>query len=107
MNDQVFGENHFNDEAGNPAGGHTSGTGLSIDWQNGPLSVDGYKKEPNGTFVETVIRAAIGRLEYYQSSKFKSEYNERALHLLHQALGELASRTADRMSRGVEGTHNK
>lgn len=107
MNDQVLAEKHFDDVSGNPAGGFTSAVGLSIHWQNGPLSVDGYRKDPNGAFVETVIRAAAGRLEYYQSSKFKSDYNERALYHLHQALAELASRTADRMSRGVEGTHNE
>lgn len=90
-----------------PAGGSTQSTGLLISWQNGPLVVDGERVEPNGAFVETVIRAAIDRLEFYQSTPFRSRFNEDALVRLHESLACLQARTADREQRGVEGTHNE
>ncbi len=36
MLDRFTAENKV-DEAGNPAGGYVRGTGLSVEWQNGPL----------------------------------------------------------------------
>lgn len=96
---------HGTDVNGNPAGGHTFGTGIEIEWQDGPLSVDGERKEPNGAFVESVIQAAIGRIEYYQDSKFHSIHNAVALGHLKAALEVLQERTRDREHRGVEGTH--
>src|SRR5512146_2932922 len=104
MKQAIKGE-HFNDENGNPAGGTTSGTGISISWQNGPLGRDGERKEPNGAFVEGVIAAALDRLEYYQASKFKCRENALAITKLEEALHWLQARTADRIARGVEGTH--
>lgn len=92
------------DKDGNPTGGSTYAKGLNITWQNGPLFDKYVRQEPNGCFVETVIMAAIKRLEFYQESKFKSEYNERAITKLNEALAELNARTQDRVERGVEGT---
>lgn len=100
-------ENHVSDEAGRPAGGTTSGRGISISWQNGPLNVDGERKEPNGAFVEGVIAAALGRLRYYQSSEFACRENALAITKLEEALHWCQHRTADRERRGVEGTHAK
>ena len=34
---QGFFEEHWVDEKGNPAGGVSTGKGLTISWQNGPL----------------------------------------------------------------------
>lgn len=96
--------NNF-DENANPAGGSVRGTGLSIDWQNGPLGRDGDRVEPNGAFVEGVIQSAISRLEHYQDSKFACQDNKNALTCLKSALTYLDSRTADRETREVEGTH--
>jgi hypothetical protein len=96
---------HNNDANGNPAGGTTTGTGISISWQNGPLGRGADRKEPNGAFVEGVIAAAIDRLEYYQASKFASPYNADAIVDLKHALRILEARTADREKRDVEGTH--
>lgn len=118
---QVITQEHKLDENGNPAGGTTIGTGIEIEWQNGPL-VTGYKdetvpgkpgetikvairQEPNGAFVEGVIQAAIGRLEFYQGTKFVRHENQAALGYLNLALQELEKRTADRNERKVEGTH--
>lgn len=100
-------EEHRSDENGNPAGGITQGRGFSIEWQNGPLAVDGVRREPSGAFVEDVIAAAIGRIEYYQESRFHGIHNAVALGHLYAAAEVLAERTRDRESRGVEGTHQK
>lgn len=105
MSAQGFKSEHFNDKNGNPAGGTTYGVGFAIGWQRGPLSVDGKRKEPNGAFVEDVILAAIDRLEFYQDSKFCCESNAAALRHLAKAVQELNNRTANRLKRGVEGTH--
>ena len=102
---QQFDNHNFTDASGNPAGGSTFGPGFAISWQNGPLAVDGERKEPNGAFVETIIAAAIARLKFYQESKFMSAYNEAAIEHLTDALDALEARTADREARGVEGTH--
>jgi hypothetical protein len=104
MNQEIF-ETHRLDEHGNPAGGHTTGIGLRIDWQNGPLAVDGERLVPNGAFVESVIDAALGRLRFYQDSKFSCRENACAITKLEEALHWLNHRTAARKARGVEGTH--
>jgi hypothetical protein len=104
---QELTQKHFLDVNGNPAGGVTTGKGIRIEWQDGPLrpAVDADRYEPNGAFVEGVIQAAIGRLEHYQESKFRCRENALALTKLEEALHWLQARTADRKARGVEGTH--
>lgn len=102
---QVITHDHRLDELGNPAGGTTTGVGLSITWQNGPLAVDGERREPNGAFVEGVIEAAIERIAFYQASKFHCVENAVALGHLRAAAEVLAERTRGREQRGVEGTH--
>lgn len=99
-------EIHTIDDDGNPAGGTTTGTGINITWQDGPLArPGGTRATPNGAFVEGVIQAAIGRLQFFQESRFNSRYNTEAIAYLEEALGALDRRTADREKRGVEGTH--
>lgn len=100
-------QEHKVDENGNPAGGVTTSVGFTIDWQNGPLAVDGTRREPNGAFVEDVIAAAIGRIEFYQSSRFHGLHNAVALGHLYAAAAALTERTRDRTQRGVEGTHKE
>lgn len=96
---------HVYDDDGNPAGGATTGVGIDIQWQNGPLVVTaGHRAEPNGAFVEDIIEAAIGRIEYYQGSKFHTLHNAVALGHLRAALEALQERTRERTDRGVEGT---
>ena len=94
------------DENGNPAGGFVGGKGLEIEWQNGPLGRDGERVEPNGAFVETVISAALQRIQYYQASQFKCRENAIAITKLEEALHWLNSRTQRRESEGTEGTHD-
>jgi hypothetical protein len=98
---QKVNEYHRTDENDNPAGGVTEGTGIEINWQSGTIQ-DG---TPNGAFVEGVIAAAIGRLEFYQQSKFSCRENALAITKLQEAIHWLQHRTAEREARGVEGTH--
>jgi hypothetical protein len=107
---QKITEDHALDVAGNPAGGTTSGLGISITWQNGPLGRGEDRKEPNGAFVEGVVQAAIGRLEFYQTAnngKFFCDENSAAIRALREALRMLERRTMLRKARGVEGTHQR
>ena len=110
MNQNII-ENHLTDESGNPAGGQTHGIGITIDWQNGPLREQGEGPElvspANGAFVEGVINAALGRLEFYQSSKFRCRENALAITKLEEAKHWLQHRTAERERLGVEGTHGQ
>ena len=98
-------ERHCSDERGNPAGGDTTGTGISIKWQDGPLGRGPDRKEPNGAFVEGVLQAALGRLEYYQRSQFSCRENACAITKIEEALHWLESRTNKRERLGIEGTH--
>ena len=102
-----FTEEHWNDADGNPAGGSSFGNGFAISWQNGPLGRGNDRKVPNGAFVEDVISAVIGRIKYYEASKFACQSNSKAIENLEAALAVLRSRTADRERREVEGTHEK
>jgi hypothetical protein len=99
------------DESGLPAGGNVTSIGLSIEWQKGPLGEDGPdRKEPNGAFVETVIAAALQRIEWYQTvndGRFECTENIYAIMNLKDALHYLNKRTEDRQARGVEGTHQQ
>ena len=94
---------NYIDSRGNPEGGEVIGTGITIVWQKGPLGRGTDRKEPNGAFVEDVIKAAISRLEFYQESKFACQHNEAALEHLKLALAVLNTRTQEREARGVEG----
>ena len=76
-----------------------------IDWQDGPLSVDGKRKEPTGAFVETILDAVANRIRHYQSTKFNCRENALALTKIEEAMHWLDHRTRDRELRGVEGTH--
>lgn len=93
------------DEHGNPAGGYVTGVGLTINWQNGPLGRGEDRAEPNGCFVETVLEAALQRIEHYQTLKFKCVENANAIMAINDALRYLDGRTKDREAQEVEGTH--
>lgn len=102
---QEITETHLSDKNGNPVGGSTVATGILVQWQDGPLGRGEDRKEPNGAFVEGVIQAAIGRLKFYQASKFACQRNADAIAHLELALEELQAWTKDREVREVEGTH--
>ena len=71
-------EEHWLDGNQNPAGGTTFGPGFSIGWQNGPLGRNVTRKPQNGAFVEDIIQAVIGRIQFYQDSKFNCADNAEA-----------------------------
>lgn len=104
MRQQIL-QSHRVDADGNPAGGTTTGVGLAVQWQDGPLVIDGERALQNGAFVEALIEAALGRLNFYQESKFACAQNAQAIACLELALYHLDSRTRSRQARGVEGTH--
>lgn len=95
------------DENDNPTGGKVEGTGLSIEWQNGPRGQEGTDElaAPNGAFVEDAIWAAHQRLAFFQTSKYASDDNANAMTHLEAALRCLDRRRRDRADRGVEGKH--
>lgn len=95
------------DSNGNPTGGSTTGLGINIDWQDGPLGLPDGRLAPNGAFVETVIQTAIDRIEFYNSSKFRCRENSLAATKLEEALHWLNARTARREKQGIEGTHQE
>ncbi len=104
MLDQFMAINNHDSE-GNPTGGSVRGTGLEIEWQDGPLGRGPDRKPPNGAFVETVIAAAKQRIEFYQQGKFACGANAEAIGHLELAMEALNRRTRNREAREVEGTH--
>ena len=92
---------HDVNDAGWVTGGTTTGTGLAIRWQNGPLPA-------NGATIEDVIHAAIGRLHAFQDNKnSNNDFNAEAIEHLEDALRTLDKRTKDRRERGVEGKYER
>jgi hypothetical protein len=77
---------------------------LYIRWQEGPIVIDGVRHEPNGCFVETVIEAALQRMEFYQDTQFACAENQEIIDHLRKALAWCQERTARREARQVEGT---
>lgn len=95
------------DPDGNPTGGVSSGQGISIAWQDGPLGNPPDLSKINGAFVEGVVQAAIDRLVFFQQSKFKCRENALAITKLEEALHWMDHRTLDRKLRNVEGTYEE
>jgi hypothetical protein len=95
------------DADGNPAGGFVQAVGLRIDWQDGPLGRGPDRLAPNGAFVQTVLQACVHRLEHYNDTRFRCRENSLAITHVQEAIHWLQHRTADRETRGVEGTHEQ
>ena len=94
---QGYFEEHWLDANGNPAGGVSCGKGFTISWQNGPLGQAGTPGRPaaNGACIEDVLQAIMGRLTFYQASKFACIENEKAIAYLEGAADWLDARTAE------------
>ena len=93
------------DDSGNPTGGYASGVGLFINWQDGPLGRGEESKEPNGAFIEDVLKICAERMRFYQASKFACEENVVVLEHIEAAILWLGERTKNREVRDVEGTY--
>lgn len=76
--------------------------GVRIDFQNGPLKETVY---PNGLSNESLLAIVRDRLEGFQSGPYACELNQIALRSVINAMAALNARTSERVSRGVEGTH--
>ena len=103
---QQITETHEIDMIGNPAGGSTAGVGIAITWQNGPLGRGDDRRAPNGAFVEGILQAAIGRLQFYQTAsggKFACRENAIVLTHLEHARLWVRERAAKRTAQGVKG----
>lgn len=72
-------------------------------FQNGPIAEHGV----NGVTQEALLAILIDRMESFQAGPYANDYNAAALNHLKSAQGALLDRTRERMSRGVEGTHQK
>lgn len=74
-----------------------------IGFQNGPIQDAGV----NGVSGEALLAIVEDRLKCFQEGPYKSRENALALTHIQEAMHWLHHRTRERMSRGVEGTHNK
>ena len=93
------------DRDGNPSGGYVRGIGIIIDWQEGPLEVDGQRVQQTGAMIEDILSALIARTEWLNYNKFRCRENSLAITKMEEAMHWLNARTEDRIRRGVEGTH--
>lgn len=82
--------------------GHNRKVVGEIEFQKGPIQEVGI----NGLTERDLLEILKNRLENFQASEYRSDYNEHALKHIRQAIEALDARTADRTERGVEGTNN-
>lgn len=74
---------------------------VPIDFQKGPIGEVGV----NGLSNEALAAIIIDRMEGFQGGPYACERNARALVHFIAGLAFLKERTAERVARGVEGTH--
>jgi len=75
------------------------GNRFLIAFQQGPVEND----TPNGLTVEALLAICKHRLDCFQGGPYPSDYNERALIYIEQAMAALQERTRARINAGVEG----
>lgn len=80
---------------------HNGNLLAGIHFQEGQLK----ENELNGIFMEDLIAICINRLEHFQESEFKCDYNENAKRCLQDSLEWLRKRTNERKERNVLGTN--
>jgi hypothetical protein len=102
---QSVSERHDIDTTGAPAGGSTSGPGITIEWQKGPVGRGAGQSEATGALPEGVIQAAIGRLQWLSTTRFKARELSLAITKLEEALHWLQALEDDRERRGISGTN--
>jgi hypothetical protein len=74
-----------------------------VEFQNGPIKEFGV----NGCHQEDLLAIVIDRLRCFQAGTYACRENALALTKIEEAMHWLNSRTAARVSRGVEGTSVK
>ena len=106
IGEDVRGGHYLNDE-GFPTGGYATATGMLVVFQDCPnkkRAKQCYVK--SGAFVEDLLVAAKGRLEFFQTSdKVKCEENRAAIIAIEAALAVLGARRNRRIAEGKYGTH--
>lgn len=85
-------------------GNNSIGVLEDISFQNGPRKE---KDSINGILDVDLLEIVKHRLECFQEGEFSSQYNERALHHITEALIWMNKRVEDRITRNVLGTNNK
>lgn len=75
-----------------------------IQFQNGARKEE---SSIHGVLDSDLLEIVKHRLECFQEGEFSSEYNERALHHITEALRWMNQRVEDRIARNVLGTNNK
>lgn len=91
------------DLANNPEAPEGAGTELNLYFQNGVIPEVGL----NGVTPQVLLEILIDRFEGFQQGPFACAENDTALDSMRQALAAIQARTAERVSRGVEGTFEK
>lgn len=91
----------FNTRTNQSAGAYNDETGLVLLFQNGPIKEVG----TNGVTQEMLLAILIDRMEGFQKGQYACRENAIALTKLQEAMHWLGHRTAQRVARGVEGTH--
>lgn len=94
------GANHLYHIKVPPHAGLTLPTWYAIAFQNGAIKEAGV----NGLTHEALLAIVIDRLEAFQRGPYAHPANAKALEHLNEAVAALASRTKERVERGVEGT---
>jgi hypothetical protein len=61
----------------------------------------------NGVSCEALLAICLDRFESFQAGPFASDFNQRSLDAVKEALAAQAERTKDRTERGVEGVSTK
>ena len=80
-----------------------NGVQTTINFQNGPINVDG--NGVNGLTHEVLLAIVADRLRSFQKGPYSCKANACALTHIEEAQHWLQQRTIERMRRGVEGTH--
>lgn len=75
-----------------------------IQFQNGARKEE---SSIHGVLDSDLLEIVRHRLECFQDGEFPSEYNERALYHITEALVWMNKRVEDRIARNVLGTNNK
>ena len=107
QNQRIYQGDNQTDADGNPAGGNFSGPGISITWQDGPVSPG---NPAHGATLEDAIAALIYRAGFFEGEfggdgKFACPENQDTLFHLRQAHRYQLLRTERRNAQGVEGSH--
>ncbi len=105
VSDQTITVNNPTNPEGFPWGGTASGTGIDINWQEGPITnSDGSTVPRNGASVESLIDVAIKRLEFLNTTPMRCDENDAALNGLRSAREALDTRARSRADQGIDGT---